>query len=110
MPRSVFKAAIVLGSVVLPLAATAGPLDELKSPKLDVPASDMMFPDGPGADTMNNNCLSCHSADHVLNQPNLPREVWEEVVHKMIDGYKAPVSPQDAEQIVDYLTRTKGLK
>ncbi len=82
-------------------------LTELKSLKLDVPSSDLMFP-GPGADEINNNCVACHSADHVLNQPSLSREAWEEVVNKMIRAYKAPVSPEDAEKIVDYLTRTKG--
>ena len=35
------------------------------------------FPDGPGADAINGNCLPCHSADHIFNQPNLPKETWE---------------------------------
>ena len=36
------------------------------------------------------------------------REAWQEVVNKMITAYKAPVSPDDAKTIVDYLVRTKG--
>jgi hypothetical protein len=44
----------------------------------------------------------------VLNQPSLSSEAWQEVVNKMITAYKAPVSPDDAEVIVDYLIRTKG--
>src|ERR1700730_17750230 len=47
-------------------------------------------------------------AGHPLNQPTLPRNVWEEVVDKMINVYKAPITPQDAATIVDYLARTKG--
>lgn len=97
----------------LPLMAGAGfaePLDQLKSVKLNVPTSDKMFPDGPGADVIDTDCLICHSADHVLNQPSLTKEAWEEVVHKMITAYKAPVSLKDASVIVDYLTRIKGIK
>jgi hypothetical protein len=67
-----------------------------------------MFPAGPGADAMNGNCLACHSANHTLNQPTLPRNVWAEAVDKMINVYKAPITPQDAATIVDYLARTTG--
>ena len=45
---------------------------------------------------------------HVLNQPSLSRQAWQEVVDKMITAYKAPVSPDDAKAIVDYLVHTKG--
>jgi hypothetical protein len=51
----------------LPRAAT--PL-ELKSVKIDLPDSDRMFT---GADAINNNCLACHSAGMVLNQPELSK-------------------------------------
>jgi hypothetical protein len=67
-----------------------------------------MFADGPGSDAINNNCLACHSAGMVLNQPTLTKEAWAGIVHKMIAVYKAPVSDEDAATIVAYLTRTKG--
>jgi hypothetical protein len=108
MPRAFLPMVAVLGLVVLPHLGQAAMLMTLKSLKLDVPTSDAMFPAGPGSDAINNNCLACHSADHVLNQPSLPREAWQEVVNKMIKAYKAPVSPDDAKAIVDYLARTKG--
>ena len=81
---------------------------QIKSTSVDLPAGDSMFPGGTVADAINNNCLACHSADHVLNQPSLSREAWQEVVNKMITAYKAPVSPDDAKAIVNYLVRTKG--
>ena len=59
-------------------------------------------------DAINNNCIACHSADHLMNQPSLSRAAWQEVVNKMITAYKAPVSADDAKAIVDYLVRTKG--
>jgi cytochrome c5 len=70
----------------------------------------MRFPTGPGSDVVNSNCLTCHSADQVLNQPNHPKAGWEEAVHKMINVYKAPVAANDVDTIVDYLTRIKGPK
>ncbi len=108
MLRTVLTTVAVLGLVLLPHPGQATAITTLKSLKLDVPASDAMFPGGPGSDAINNNCLACRSADHVLNQPSLSREAWQEVVNKMITAYKAPVSPDDAKAIVDYLARTKG--
>jgi cytochrome c5 len=108
MLRAVLLMATVLAVVLFPEPGETATITTLKSPKLDVPTSDAMFPPGPGADAMNNNCLACHSADHVMNQPSLPRAGWQEVVTKMITAYKAPVSPDDAKAIVDYLVRTKG--
>jgi hypothetical protein len=107
MLRTLLTSSTILYAILLPLAGRATQLDELKSLNLELPSNDMTFSDGPGADAMNGNCLTCHSADHVLNQPTLPREVWEEVVQKMINAYKAPVTPQDAATIVDYLARTR---
>jgi hypothetical protein len=108
MLRTLLPAVMALGVMLPPLAGHAAQLDALTSLHLDLPSSDMTFPDGPGADAMNSNCLTCHSVDHVLNQPTLPRETWDEVVHKMINAYKAPIDPKDVPTIVDYLARTKG--
>jgi cytochrome c5 len=108
MLRAVLPMVAVLGLVVLSHPGEAATITALKSLKLDVPTSDTMFPAGPGSDAINNNCLACHSADHVLNQPSLSRAAWQEVVNKMITAYKAPVDPDDAKAIVDYLVRTKG--
>jgi hypothetical protein len=111
MPRTLLlPMAMILGTVLLPRAGHTEPLTELKSLKLEVPTSDVMFPAGKGSDATNNNCLACHSADHVLNQPSLPKASWEEVVKKMINAYKAPITSKDAAEIVEYLTRTKGMK
>ncbi len=67
-----------------------------------------MFPDGPGADVANNNCLACHSADMVLNQPAMSKVQWEFEVHKMLTAYKAPIDPKDVDAILDYLVRIRG--
>ena len=108
MLRAILPMAAALALVLSPHPGQAATITTLKSLKLDIPTGDAMFPAGPGSDAINNNCLACHSADHVLNQPSLSREAWQEVVNKMITAYKAPVSPDDAKAIVDYLARTKG--
>ena len=87
MLRVVLPIVAVLSLVLLPRPGEAATITTLKSLKLDVPTSDTMFPAGPGSDAINNNCLACHSADHVLNQPSLSRETWQEVVNKMITAY-----------------------
>jgi hypothetical protein len=108
MLRTPLSAAMMLCAILAPLSGRADPLDELKSVKVEMPIGNMTLPPGKGADVANNDCLICHSADHMLNQPALPKETWEEVVNKMINAYKAPITRQDAAAIVDYLTRMKG--
>jgi hypothetical protein len=73
MLRAVLPTVAVLSLVLLPHPGEAATITALKSLRLDVPTSDTMFPASPGSDAINNNCLACHSADHVLNQPSLSR-------------------------------------
>ena len=110
MFRNLVPAVVLLAVASMPLAARAAPPLELKSVKIDLPDSDKMFPDGPGSDAINNNCLACHSAGMVLNQPALSKQAWAAEVSKMINNYKAPVAAEDVGPIVEYLTGLKGAK
>ena len=110
MFRILLSATILLGVASMLAIAHAATPSELKPVKVDLPDSDKMFPDGPGSDAINNNCLACHSADMVLNQPALSKQAWAAEVNKMISVYKAPVAPEDTATIVDYLTALKGAK
>jgi hypothetical protein len=101
MFRNVLPLVVILG-IAAPLTGAAAPI-ELKSVNLDLPESDRMFPDGPGSDAINNNCLACHSAGMVLNQPAMSKDAWKSEVNKMINNYKAPVAPEDVTTIVEYL-------
>ena len=104
---------VLLAAVLLGLAASAGAgeLKTLKADNFDLPDdSAITFPAGPGEEAISGNCLACHSADHVMNQPPLDREHWHEVVEKMIKAYHAPINEEDAASIVDYLVRVKGKK
>ena len=110
MFRNLLSAAILLGVASMPAVARAAGPSELKPVKIDLPDSDKMFPAGPGSDAINNNCLACHSADMVLNQPALSKPAWAAEVNKMINNYKAPIAPEDVGPIVEYLTALKGTK
>jgi cytochrome c5 len=110
MFRSLFPLVIVLSIAATPCAAGDTATIQLKTTKFDLPESDRMFPDGRGSDAINNNCLACHSTEMVLNQPAMSREAWTSEVKKMINNYKAPIAPEDAGAIVDYLVALKGAK
>ncbi len=108
MLRVLLPVASAAGIAMAPLAAGAEDKPVLKSVSVDLPAGDSLFPDGPGADVANNNCLACHSADMVLNQPAMSKVQWEFEVNKMRTAYKAPIDPADVDAILGYLTRIKG--
>ena len=110
MFHKILWAVILLSAASMSFVARAATPLQLKSVKIDLPDSDRMFPNGPGSDAINNNCLACHSADMVLNQPALSKQAWAAEVSKMINNYKAPVAPEDVATIVDYLTSLKGAK
>jgi hypothetical protein len=110
MFRNFLSAAVLLVAAAMPLAARAAPPSQLNPLKVELPDSGKMFPDGPHSDAINNNCLACHSADMVLNQPALSQQAWRAEVNKMITAYKAPVAPEDVGAIVEYLTSLKGAK
>jgi hypothetical protein len=107
MPRRMLPLVVLMAAVAAPVSIHAEPPLTLRSVKVELPASEKMFP-GPGADAVNNNCLACHSADMVLNQPAMPKATWQAVVDKMRTAYKAPIDAKDVDAILAYLVRLKG--
>jgi cytochrome c553 len=108
MLRSLVPIALVAVVAVLPFGARADSKLALKSISVDLPAGEAMFPSGPHADTVNADCLACHSAGMVLNQPALSRTEWQAEVDKMRMTYKAPIEAKDVALIVDYLMSIRG--
>lgn len=63
------------------------------------------LPDGPGHDLVTTGCAICHSLDYIqMNAPVMTKARWEATVHKMIDKFGAPISNEDAQVIVNYLS------
>jgi sulfite dehydrogenase (cytochrome) subunit B len=73
----------------------------------DLPEATLTYRLGPGMETAQNNCITCHSVDYISTQPpNRGKAYWEAEVTKMIKVYHAPISEADAKTIIDYLART----
>ena len=66
--------------------------------------------EAPGQSAVEENCASCHSLDYpCTNSPFLDRKGWEAEVNKMINVFGAPILPEDAKTIVDYLAENYGI-
>jgi hypothetical protein len=73
-----------------------------------LPHDEPELPSGPHQRTFVTSCTICHSTRLVMTQPPFPQKKWEEVVHKMVKTYGAPITPETEGQIVDYLTTVRG--
>lgn len=104
MQRVTQTSGVLLAVALLAGAALGKDASELTSESFELPTGDRLFT-GAGADPVNANCLTCHSAGMVLVQPKLSKATWEGIVKKMINVYKAPVPSSDVAAIVDYLSR-----
>ena len=105
--RTLAQIPVLAVIALVPVCAQAEEKLTLKSVSVDLPTGDRMF-EGPGADAANNNCLACHSAGMVLNQPAMSKTQWEAEVNKMRTAYKAPVDAGDVDAIVDYLVSIRS--
>lgn len=65
-----------------------------------------VLPDGPGKETVQKDCLSCHSV-RIATSTRGTADDWAATVSKMI-GRGANVSDDDADQIVDYMATHFG--
>jgi len=91
----------VAAATVLAGAGMAKPLT------YQLPEETAAFRPGPGIETAQNNCASCHSADYVSTQPaKQGNAFWDAEVQKMIKVYGAPIDAADAKAITEYLAKT----
>jgi hypothetical protein len=81
----------------------------LKPMSVEMPKNDDIFPDRPGAEALDRNCLGCHSSEIVMNQPALPKDVGRREIDKMRTAYTARIDPEDVDTIITYLTGINGV-
>src|SRR6266705_4783944 len=98
MMRTFLPITLAAAVALSPCCAQAEGKLSLRSVSVDLPPGDRMFPDGPGADAINNNCLACHSAGMVLNQPALPKAEWEAEVEKCAPPHRHQTTPKKSAQ------------
>lgn len=66
---------------------------------------DVQLVHGAGRDLTAARCVICHSVDYIeMVSPVMNRAAWEKSLRKMIDAFGAPVSDEEAQQILDYLS------
>ena len=60
----------------------------------------------PTRDLTASRCTICHSLDYIqMNAAVMDRAGWERSVRKMIDRFGAPISDDEAKQIIEYLAK-----
>ena len=59
---------------------------------------------------MQRNCQWCHSYGYIINQGKQSRAFWTQIVQKMRDTYKAPITKRDGDLAVEYLVKHFGNK
>lgn len=60
--------------------------------------------DGAGHDLTVGRCIICHSVEYIpSNAPAMNRAAWQKTVQKMKDRFGAPITDEEARQILDYL-------
>ena len=60
--------------------------------------------DGPGRDLTTGRCIICHSLEYIpSNAPAMNRAAWQKTIQKMKDRFGAPLTDEEATQILDYL-------
>ena len=61
--------------------------------------------DAPGSELTSAYCAVCHSLEYIpANAPAMDRAGWQKTVQKMRERFGAPITDQEAQVILDYLS------
>jgi mono/diheme cytochrome c family protein len=75
---------------------------------VQLPVSAAVFPAGEGSTIANSQCLACHSAGMVLNQPPQSEAQWTAIINKMRTAYGAPLPASQVDPLAMYLAKLVG--
>jgi sulfite dehydrogenase (cytochrome) subunit B len=90
--RGALAAAALLGALTLIGALASADEDAIR------------LRDGNARDLTAARCAICHSVDYIEgNAPVLDRAGWQKEIQKMRDRFGAPITDEEARQILDYL-------
>jgi sulfite dehydrogenase (cytochrome) subunit B len=99
----------VLGVLGAGAAFAAGPPAPKATVSISLPGdAGFAFKPGPGAESAQRYCLTCHSSAYVSTQPVLTKAQWTAEVTKMKAVFGAPIPDEQVAPIVDYLTASYG--
>ena len=61
--------------------------------------------EGEGRDLTQGRCIICHSVEYIpANAPAMDRAAWQKSIQKMKDRFGAPITDEEAKQILEYLS------
>jgi sulfite dehydrogenase (cytochrome) subunit B len=85
------------GGIVLLLALTSGAPRAAAAEITELQAA-------AGRDLTVGRCLICHSLEYIpSNAPAMNRAAWQKTIQKMRERFGAPITDEEAKQILDYL-------
>lgn len=80
------------------------------SKPIEMPYVDYPMAKGDHDEVAQQYCLICHSWGYILNQGKKSRPYWSGTVQKMVNEFKAPISKEDQQIIVNYLVKHYGFE
>ena len=87
-----------------PLILTSLALAGACSPLWAAGEETIQLADAPGRDLTIGRCIICHSLEYIpSNAPAMNRGAWQKTLQKMKDRFGAPLTDEEAKQILDYL-------
>lgn len=98
----------LMKKIVLTALIAATPMMAQVKEKIEVPYIAFPIKMGKGFDTVQANCLMCHSFGYIINQGRQSKKFWAGKVDKMIVHFKAPITDKDRKVIVGYLFKHYG--
>jgi sulfite dehydrogenase (cytochrome) subunit B len=85
------------GAIVVLLALTSGTPRAAAAENTELQAA-------AGRDLTVGRCLICHSLEYIpSNAPAMNRAAWQKTIQKMRERFGAPITDEEANQILDYL-------
>ena len=97
-------AAALAALAALAAAAQAGAPQAASAPPAAA-AEPTELRDGAGRDLTVGRCIICHSVEYIpANAPAMNRAAWQKTIQKMKDRFGAPITDEEAKQILDYLS------
>jgi mono/diheme cytochrome c family protein len=91
---------VALGAAALVATPAAA---RVKVVAIQLPPQGTAFRPAPGVEIAQRECLTCHSAEYVTQQPALSKAAWTAEVVKMRAAYGAPIPASESDDLVAYL-------
>ena len=105
-PRARHPGAVLAALAAALAAPTFGDTPRAVSAPMPAMAAEVTdLRDGTGRDLTVGRCVICHSVEYIpANAPAMDRAAWQKTIQKMKDRFGAPISDEEAKQILDYLS------